>query len=101
MPEHPSHPLRTAPGSRLHAALGGEARVNSYHHQAVAQLAADLEPVGWADDGIVEAVALRTDVRVLGVQWELQVSWVEDRRFLAPFADLVAASAAAGARSAA
>jgi putative glutamine amidotransferase len=101
MPDHPSHPLHAAPGSRLHTAVGGETRVNSYHHQAVAQLAPDLEAVGWADDGIVEAVALRADDRVLGVQWELQVSWDEDRRFLALFADLVAASAATARRSAA
>ena len=35
---------------------------------------------------------LADDPRVVGVQWELQVSWVEDRRFLRIFADLVAAA---------
>jgi putative glutamine amidotransferase len=89
MPEHPSHPLSVAPDSRLAAAIGPEARVNSYHHQAVASLGEGLEAVAWADDGIVEALVLAGDERVLGVQWELQVSWLEDRRFLEPFAALV------------
>jgi gamma-glutamyl-gamma-aminobutyrate hydrolase PuuD len=40
----------------------------------------------------VEAVTLADDPRVVGVQWELQVSWVEARRFLRVFADLVAAA---------
>jgi hypothetical protein len=34
-------------------------------------------------------MTLARDERVLGVQWELQVSWLEDRRFLELFAGLV------------
>ena len=97
MPEHPNHPLSVAPGTRLAAAIGEAATVNSYHHQAVARLGAGLEPIAWADDGIVEAVALRDDDRVVGVQWELQVSWVEDRRFLDVFGALVRDAARYGA----
>jgi putative glutamine amidotransferase len=93
MPKHPSHPITVAPGTPLHAAVGARADVNSYHHQAVADLAPRLEAVAWADDGIIEAVALRGDERVLGVQWELQVSWMEDRRFLDLFRGLVNAAA--------
>jgi putative glutamine amidotransferase len=93
MPKHPSHPITVAPGTPLHAAVGARADVNSYHHQAVADLAPRLEAVAWADDGIIEAVALRRDERVLGVQWELQVSWMEDRRFLDLFRGLVNAAA--------
>ena len=36
-------------------ALGNSIVVNSYHHQAIDQLANDLKPVGWAKDGILEA----------------------------------------------
>jgi putative glutamine amidotransferase len=89
MPEHPSHPIVVAPGSRLAAAVGESARVNSYHHQAVAELGDDLDAIAWSDDGIVEAMMLTRDDRVVGVQWELQVSWLEDRRFLELFAGLV------------
>jgi putative glutamine amidotransferase len=97
MPEHPSHAIEVAAGTGLAAAIGREARVNSYHHQAIAEVADRLEPIAHAGDGIVEAVTLADDARVVGVQWELQVSWVEDRRFLTIFADLVAAAAEASA----
>jgi putative glutamine amidotransferase len=92
MPEHPSHAIEVAAGTRLAAAIGLQARVNSYHHQAIADVADPLVPIAHAGDGIVEAVTLADDPRVVGVQWELQVSWVEDRRFLRVFADLVAAA---------
>jgi putative glutamine amidotransferase len=85
-PEHPSHPLRVAPGSRLAAALGAtSARVNSYHHQAVDRLGEGVVPVAWADDGVVEAIEFEGDAWVLGAQWELQESWKDDERFLGIF----------------
>jgi putative glutamine amidotransferase len=43
-------------------------------------------PVAWAEDGIVEAVEVKGDAWVLGVQWEIQESWKSDDRFLAVFA---------------
>ena len=99
VPEHPGHALRVAPGSRLAAAIGADrAWVNSYHHQAVADLGAGVAAVAWADDGLVEAIELDGDAWVLGVQWELQEAWKDDARFLGVFADLVAAAVSARAR---
>jgi putative glutamine amidotransferase len=92
-PEHPGHPIRIAPGSRLASAFGAEsAWVNSYHHQAVDRLGDGVVPVAWADDGIVEALELEGDAWVLGVQWELQESWKTDERFLAVFFAFVEAA---------
>ena len=68
--------------------------VNSYHHQAVDRLGAGVVPVAWAEDGILEALELEGDAWVLGVQWELQEAWKTDERFLAVFADFVAAAGA-------
>ncbi|HEX2102362.1 MAG TPA: gamma-glutamyl-gamma-aminobutyrate hydrolase family protein [Solirubrobacteraceae bacterium] len=93
MPEHPSHPITVAPGSRLHAALGPRATVNSYHHQAVAELGRDVEAVACADDGIVEAIELPAHEFALGVQWELQESWQDGAPGLAVFEAFVAAAA--------
>jgi putative glutamine amidotransferase len=93
MPEHPSHPIRVAGGSRLRAALGERAVVNSYHHQAVAELGRDVEAVACADDGIVEAIELPAAGFALGVQWELQESWQDDAGCLAVFEGFVAAAA--------
>jgi len=92
MPEHPSHPIVVAPGSRLHASLGPRAVVNSYHHQAIATLGDGVEAVAWTDDGIVEAIELPTAGFALGVQWELQESWKDHPACFAVFEAFVAAA---------
>jgi putative glutamine amidotransferase len=94
VPDHPRHAISIEPGSRLHAALGVEQiEVDSFHHQALDQVAADLTVVARAPDGVVEAVELGGDLYVLAVQWELQEEWRVDPRFLAPFEQLVTAAA--------
>jgi putative glutamine amidotransferase len=66
----PQHDAVIAPGSRLAEALGCErVRINSYHHQAVREVAADLQPVAVSEDGLVEAVESRRHHWILGVQW--------------------------------
>lgn len=93
VPEHPRHPISVLPGSRLHAALGVcEIEVDSFHHQALEEVAPDLTVVATAPDGVVEAVELDGDAYVLAVQWELQEEWRVDRRFLEPFAHFVSAA---------
>jgi putative glutamine amidotransferase len=93
MPSHPSHPISVARGSRLHAALGERAVVNSYHHQAVATLGRGVEAVACADDGIVEAIELPALDFAVGVQWELQESWRDGAPGFAVFEAFVAACA--------
>jgi gamma-glutamyl-gamma-aminobutyrate hydrolase PuuD len=94
VPPHPRHPITIEPGSRLHAALGvDEIEVDSFHHQALDEVAPELTVVARAPDGVVEAVELDADGYVLAVQWELQEEWRVDRRFLEPFAQFVAAAA--------
>ncbi|HEU4741649.1 MAG TPA: gamma-glutamyl-gamma-aminobutyrate hydrolase family protein [Meiothermus sp.] len=44
-------------------------RVNSYHHQALKDLAPGLQSVAVAPDGVVEAVVLAGHPFFLGVQW--------------------------------
>ena len=61
--------VRLAPGTSLASILGTEIKVPCYHHQAVAQLGAGLSAVGWADDGLVEALALEGARFVVAVQW--------------------------------
>jgi putative glutamine amidotransferase len=66
-----SHPVRLAPGSRAAEALGGDAiRVNSFHHQAVRDLAPALLATGWTEDGVVEAVETAG-----GASWLVAVQW--------------------------
>jgi putative glutamine amidotransferase len=72
-PEHPSHEISIAPGSRLAAVLGDHTIVNSYHHQSIAQLGRDLVVTAQAADGVIEAIELPSAPNLcLAVQWEEQ-----------------------------
>ncbi|TMJ96851.1 MAG: gamma-glutamyl-gamma-aminobutyrate hydrolase family protein [Actinobacteria bacterium] len=93
VPPHPRHAIVVEPGSRLHAALRSSTiEVDSFHHQALADVSNSLRVVARAPDGVVEAVELDGDGYVLAVQWELQEEWRVDRRFLAPFEHFVQAA---------
>jgi gamma-glutamyl-gamma-aminobutyrate hydrolase PuuD len=72
-----------AEASRAARILGGEAKGQCHHHQAVARLGADLRPVGWAADGTVEAVELPGERFVLGVQWHPEQDTEDVRLFSA------------------
>lgn len=67
--EFASHVVRTVAGSRVAAALGPDAAVSCYHHQAVDELPAGLRATAHAEDGVVEAVELAGDGFAVGVQW--------------------------------
>jgi gamma-glutamyl-gamma-aminobutyrate hydrolase PuuD len=69
---HGRHEVRTEPQTRLHAILGDNALVATYHHQAVARLGSGLRPTAWAGDDTVEAVE-RDGRWILGVQWHPEV----------------------------
>lgn len=95
VPEHPRHPIAVEPGSLLHDALGvTEIEVDSFHHQALADVASELRVVARAPDGVVEAAELDGGGYVLAVQWEQQEEWRVDPRFLAVYERFVAAAAA-------
>jgi putative glutamine amidotransferase len=68
-----THAVRIEPASRLAGILGGEeADVNSFHHQAAAELGRDLRAVAWAPDGTIEGVEGDGERFVLGVQWHAE-----------------------------
>ena len=67
--------------------------VNSFHHQAIRDLAPDLMPVATSPDGLVEAVVMRTNPKVFGVQWHPELMFERDDAHLRPFARLVEAAA--------
>jgi putative glutamine amidotransferase len=79
-----------------------EARVNSFHHQAVDRLGAGLRAVGWAPDGVVEALEAVDRPFTVAVQWhaESMVRSPEQDRLLAAFAERAVAYGARAARAA-
>ena len=67
--------------------------VNSFHHQAIRDLAPDLVPVAYSPDGLVEAVVMRGNPEIFGVQWHPELMFERDDAHLRPFAQLVEAAA--------
>lgn len=65
------HEVRCAEGSRLHEALAEcePLWINSFHHQAVKELAPSLVCTARATDGLVEGVESSEHEWVVGVQW--------------------------------
>ncbi len=66
---HMAHDLRLEPDSKLAQLLGAEPfPINSLHHQSLKAIAPGLRPVGWAPDGVVEAVEGHNGHFLIGVQ---------------------------------
>lgn len=65
-----AHDVRLKEGSKLARIFGATTvGVNSHHHQGLDDVASELEPVGWAEDGVLEAVEHIHRSWVIGVQW--------------------------------
>jgi putative glutamine amidotransferase len=92
----PTHTVHIDPDSRLARVMGvTEAEVNSFHHQAVDRLGANLRAVAWAPDGLVEGIETTGPELFLGVQWHVE-SLVERPEHLALFCELVEHATAYG-----
>ena len=75
----PIHSVAILPGTPLAEALGAEAlMVNSYHHQAVRELAAPLRAMAVSPDGLIEAVQHPGHRFIWGVQWHPEFAWRSD-----------------------
>jgi len=74
--EAATHPVHVESSSGLAEVLGATAldAVPSWHHQGVARLGSGLQPVAWAPDGVVEALALSEAPQVCGVQWHPELA---------------------------
>lgn len=93
-----SHDVRVVPGSKLHAAVGTTAfHVNTFHHQAIRDVAPSLTVTAVAEDGLIEGVESSTHPWVVGVQWHPERHEATspdsdpDRRLFAAFHEAVLA----------
>ncbi|MGX7204420.1 gamma-glutamyl-gamma-aminobutyrate hydrolase family protein [Enterococcus pingfangensis] len=79
VPDFGLHSITVKANSTLAPLFGEQAKVNSYHHQAIKDLAESLVPIAWAPDGIVEAVESRDkNTKILGVQWHPELTRKKD-----------------------
>lgn len=88
------HAIEVAAGSRLAELLGGATHaVNSFHHQAIRDLAPGLVVSAHAPDGVIEGIEATAGGWLVGVQWHPEEFWNETQ---ATDLDLFRALASAG-----
>ncbi len=71
----PTHEIEADPGSRVAEITGSRCvKVNSYHHQGIKDLAAELIVCARSSDGVIEAVEARdlSEGWLIGVQWHAE-----------------------------
>lgn len=85
------NPAITVPGTRAAALLGERVTVQSYHHQAIDEVADGLTVSARGDDGVIQAVDVDALTFGVAVQWHPEEDAAEDARL---FAALVEAAAA-------
>lgn len=65
-----THTVKVEPSSLLASLIKNESTmVNSFHHQAIKDLAPGMKAVGFSDDGVIEAIESEDGYSILGVQW--------------------------------
>ncbi|MDI3257740.1 MAG: gamma-glutamyl-gamma-aminobutyrate hydrolase family protein [Kyrpidia sp.] len=90
---HGSHRVELTPGSKIAEILGlNELRVNSFHHQAVRDVAPGMRAVARSADGLVEAIESRRHRFVVGVQWHPEHMWRKNPTHLRLFEAFVRAA---------
>jgi putative glutamine amidotransferase len=91
---HPTHNVQVAGGTMLERITGGgRIRVNSFHHQAVRNIAPGFTVSARSADGVAEAIEHPGLPFALGVQFHPETMWERNKLFLALFEALVKAAA--------
>jgi putative glutamine amidotransferase len=81
-----AHSVDILPNTRLASITGNSAQVNSFHHQAIAQIGEGLHSAAYASDGIVEALeGGHPDQFLLAVQWHPEDMYQSDPKMLGLF----------------
>jgi putative glutamine amidotransferase len=94
--ELPSHSVMVEEGTWLRAITGeAKVRVNSYHHQAVKDIAPGFKIAARATDGVIEAIESTRHAFVNGVQWHPELMHEECDFNLGLFRALIEAAARA------
>ena len=91
----PAHGLHLKEESVLAQIFGSvSVQINSHHHQGLDGAAGPLEEIGWAEDGVLEAVVSKDHTWVVGVQWHPEAMAPVDAAQLRLFEAFVEASEA-------
>lgn len=71
-----AHDVKVLENTKLADIIGGGIHpVNSYHHQAIKNLAPGVEPMAYSEDGLVEAISAKDKKFIIGIQWHPEFSY--------------------------
>lgn len=87
---YPTHKIDIKPESKLAQILdAAEVRVNSFHHQAINQLAPGFIISATASDGVIEGIENPEHPFMMGLQCHPEWMWEKDSRFLRLFKSFI------------
>lgn len=87
-----THCAEIVEGTKLFLILGKQILVNSYHHQAIKDLAEGFVVSAKAKDGVIEAIEKTGEEFIVGVQWHPEMMASKDEKMLNIIKKLVEAS---------
>jgi putative glutamine amidotransferase len=88
-PSLPTHSVILQEGTRLFQLYGERTVTNSFHHQAIQQIAPGFQIAAFAKDGVIEAIEKEGDRFVVGIQWHAEMMAKEDGHMLDLFKLLI------------
>lgn len=87
-PDVPSHSINVVKGTKLYDILGEKTFTNSFHHQAIKELAPGFKVSAKAKDGVIEAIE-KEEGFIIGVQWHPEMMARKDSKMLDLFKELI------------
>jgi len=91
---YPTHEISIVGNSNVWSSFNcNTIRVNSFHHQAVKNVAPGFKVTSAASDGVIESIEFDGDIFVMGVQWHPEHMWKKDPIYLRIFELFVEAAA--------
>lgn len=87
-PDVSSHTVNVIKGTKLYEILGESTFTNSFHHQAIKELAPGFKISAKAKDGVIEAIE-KEDGFTIGVQWHPEMMAKKDSKMLNLFKELL------------
>ncbi|NLJ58909.1 MAG: gamma-glutamyl-gamma-aminobutyrate hydrolase family protein [Tissierellia bacterium] len=90
---YPHHKVKIMENSILHSVFkANEININSYHHQAVKNIAKGFKVTALSEDGVIEAIESEELTFAVGIQWHPEVMYERFPEFLRIFEVFVKAA---------
>lgn len=87
---YPTHEVILEKNSKVWKAFGSDVvKVNSFHHQAVKDVAKGFEVTARAKDGVIEAIEYIRHKFAVGIQWHQELMWEKEHLYLGLFRDFI------------